>query len=53
VACALQTIIGKQRGIDELVIPDAVAHPIADSDCKGTERARVVGDGARMFRTPR
>jgi len=47
----MQTIVGTQRGIDELVIPDAVAHPITDTDCKGTERAEWSKDGARMFRT--
>ena len=47
----LQTIVGTQRGIDELVIPDGVAHPIADADCKGTERAEWSTDGARIFRT--
>jgi hypothetical protein len=46
----MQTIIGTQRGIDELVIPDAVERPIADSDCKGTERAEWSADGARIFR---
>ena len=39
----LQTIIGTQRGLDEFVIPDGVARPIADSECKGTERRMVAG----------
>ncbi len=47
----LQTIVGTQRGIDEVVIPDAAAHPITDTECKGTERAEWSKDGARMFRT--
>src|SRR5829696_10533694 len=47
----MQTIVGTQRGIDEVVIPDAVAHPIADSECKGTELAEWSQDGARLFRT--
>ena len=46
----LQTIVGTQRGIDEVVIPDGVPHPISDSDCKGTERAEWSKDGARLFR---
>ena len=47
----MQTVVGTQRGIDELVIADAVAHPIADADCKGTELAEWSADGTRMFRT--
>lgn len=46
----LQTIIGTQKGIDEVVIPDGVARPIVDSECKGTERAEWSQDGARVFR---
>ena len=47
----MQTVVGSQRGIDERVVPDAVAHPIVDSECKGTELAEWSHDGARMFRT--
>ena len=47
----LQTIVGTQRGLDEFVIPDGVARPIADSECKGTERAEWSQDGLRVFRT--
>src|SRR6185436_860872 len=47
----LQTLVGTQRGIDELVIPDGIAHPITDTDCKGTERAEFSQDGSRLFRT--
>jgi hypothetical protein len=47
----MQTVVGTQRGIDEIVIADAVAHPIADSECTGTERAEWSSDGARVFRT--
>ncbi len=47
----LQTIIGTQRGLDEFVIPDGVARPIVDSECKGTERAEWSQDGLRVFRT--
>lgn len=47
----LQTLVGTNRGIDELVIPDGVTRPIADSDCKGTERAEWSRDGQRVFRT--
>lgn len=47
----LQTVAGSQKGIDELVIPDGAAHPITDTDCKGTERAEWSKDGARIFRT--
>ena len=46
----LQTVVGTQRGIDELVIPDGVARPISDSECTGTERAEWSKDGARIFR---
>jgi hypothetical protein len=47
----MQTVVGTQRGIDEVVIADAVAHPISDSECKGTELAEWSSDGARVFRT--
>lgn len=47
----MQTVVGTQRGIDEVVIADAVAHPIADSECQGTELAEWSSDGARIFRT--
>lgn len=46
----LQTIVGTNRGIDELVIPDGVARPIVDSQCKGTERSEWSNDGTRVFR---
>ena len=47
----MQTIAGTNRGIDELVIPDGAAHPIADAECKGTERGEWSQDGLRLFRT--
>ncbi|MEP6783892.1 MAG: hypothetical protein ABI983_09495 [Acidobacteriota bacterium] len=47
----LQTIVGTNRGIDELVIPDGVAHPINDQECQGTEQADWSKDGTRVFRS--
>lgn len=47
----LQTLVGAQKGIDELVIPDGAEHAIVDSDCKGTDRSEFSKDGARVFRT--
>ena len=47
----LQTIVGSNKGIDELVIPDGVARPITDSECKGTEQSEWSKDGARIFRS--
>ena len=47
----LQTIAGDRRGIDEVVIPDGAVRPIADADCKGSERAHFSKDGLRVFRT--
>jgi hypothetical protein len=47
----LQTIVGTNKGIDELVIADGKTRPIQDSECKGTERAEWSEDGARVFRT--
>jgi hypothetical protein len=47
----LQTIVGTQRGLDELVVPDGVARPIVDAECKGTERAEWSQDGLRVFRS--
>ena len=47
----LQTIVGVQRGINEIVIPDGVAREITDAECKGTERAEWSQDGMRLFRT--
>lgn len=46
----LQTVVGTHKGIDEVVIPDGVARPIVDADCKGTERSEFSKDGARVFR---
>jgi uncharacterized membrane protein YgcG len=50
VGVKLQTLVGIQRGIDEVIVPDGVARPISDLDCKGTERAEWSGDGQRLFR---
>ena len=47
----LQTVVGTNKGIDELVIADGVSRPIADAECKGTEQAEWSEDGARVFRT--
>jgi len=47
----LQTIVGTNKGIDEVVIADGVSRPIADADCKGNEQAEWSLDGARVFRT--
>jgi hypothetical protein len=47
----LQTLAGNQKGIDEVVIPDGVDHPIVDAECTGTERSEFSADGARLFRT--
>ena len=47
----LQTIVGSNKGIDELVIPDGVARPITDAECKGTEQSEWSKDGARIFRS--
>ncbi|MFM8533133.1 MAG: hypothetical protein ACKOEC_06010, partial [Acidimicrobiia bacterium] len=32
----LQTVIGTQKGIDEVVAPDGVPRPIVDAECSGT-----------------
>ena len=47
----LQTLVGSVKGADEVVIPDGNAHPIADAECKGGERAEWSSDGLRVFRT--
>ncbi|HWI20190.1 MAG TPA: hypothetical protein VNT81_20695 [Vicinamibacterales bacterium] len=47
----LQTVIGAQTGIDEVVIPDGAPRPLVDSECKGTERAEWSQDRARVYRT--
>jgi uncharacterized membrane protein YgcG len=46
----LQTLVGTVKGADEVVIPDGAARPIADSECKGTERSEWSSDGQRVFR---
>ena len=33
-----------------MIVPDGVARPISDADCKGTERAEWSNDGLRVFR---
>ena len=47
----LQTVVGANKGIDEVVIADGVTRPIADAECKGNEQAEWSADGARVFRT--
>jgi uncharacterized membrane protein YgcG len=47
----LQTLVGTQRGIDELVIADGAPRAIVDTECKGTEVAEWSNDGTRVFRT--
>lgn len=46
----LQTLVGAQRGADEAIVADGVARPIADPECRGTDRAEWSGDGLRVFR---
>ena len=46
----LQTLVGTQRGLDEVILPDGVARPISDPECKGTERSEWSSDGLRVFR---
>ena len=46
----LQTLVGAQRGLDEIVLPDGVTRPIADAECKGTDRSEWSSDGLRVFR---
>ena len=45
-----QTIAGKARGINELVIADGTSHAIVDSECTGTDRTEWSKDGQRLFR---
>jgi hypothetical protein len=47
----LQTVVGTNKGIDEMVVPDGVSRQITDAECKGTEQAEWSSDGARVFRT--
>lgn len=47
----LQTIVGTNKGIDELVIADGVSRPITDPECKGNEQAEWSKDNGRVFRT--
>jgi len=47
----MQTVVGANKGIDEMVIPDGQSRPIADAECKGTEQSEWSKDGARIFRT--
>jgi hypothetical protein len=46
----LQTLLGTVRGADEVIVPDGVARPISDPECKGTERAEWSRDSLRVFR---
>jgi len=47
----MQTVVGANKGIDEVVIPDGQPRPIQDAECKGTEQSEWSKDGARIFRT--
>ena len=46
----LQTLVGTVRGAGEAIVPDGVARPITDPECKGTDRAEWSSDGLRVFR---
>ncbi|MSO53045.1 MAG: hypothetical protein EXQ51_11655 [Acidobacteria bacterium] len=46
----LQTIVGKISSGDEALRVDGIERPIADPECKGTERADWSTDGQRVFR---
>ena len=46
----LQTIVGRVSSGVEALRADGVTRPIADNDCKGTERAEWSSDGQRVFR---
>src|SRR5262245_2404003 len=35
----MQTLVDRQKGIDELVIADGREHPIVDANCKGTDKS--------------
>ena len=47
----LQTVVGANKGIDEVVIPDGQSRPLQDAECNGTEQSEWSKDGARLFRT--
>ena len=47
----MQTVVGANKGIDEVVIPDGRSRPLQDAECKGTEQSQWSKDGARIFRT--
>lgn len=47
----MQTLVGTNKGIDELVIADGVSRSITDPECKGNEQAEWSKDDGRVFRT--
>ena len=48
----LQTVVGRRQGHQrDASSPTASSRPIADAECKGTERAEWSKDGQRVFRS--
>lgn len=45
-----QTVVGSQRGSLDHVRADGATHPVADDDCKGSERAEWSSTGRRLYR---
>ena len=46
----MDTLVGAQKGVSEVMTPDNVSRPITDAECKGTEKSEWSKDGLRVFR---
>ena len=45
----LRTFVGGEPVLTQTIIADGVDHPVSDSGCTGTQRARWSEDGLRLF----
>jgi hypothetical protein len=45
----LSTRASGQPAFDQTIVADAVAHPVTEAGCTGTQRAEWSGDGRRLF----
>jgi hypothetical protein len=47
----VETTVRGQAAIDQRIVADATERPLADEDCRGTQRAEWSNDGLRFFST--
>ncbi len=45
----LTTRASGESALEQTIIADAIAHPVSEADCQGSQRAEWSGDGRRLF----